>query len=349
MIAAGAVETAAGAAPSPEVFTAASIRKAVGIADLLQPMTRAFIDVSRGLGEAPISVFAPAGEEGDVHVKSAWLPGRSVFTVKVAAWFAARATGDRSGNSGYLAVHDAATGDLVALLLDEHYLTDIRTAAAGAVATRSLAEPDATVLTVLGTGTQARLQVLATRMVRPLDTVIVWGRDRDAARALRAALEDDAPGLAVSVAEDPERAVRAADVIVTATGSRRAIVEGSWLRPGQHITAIGSDDLTKAELDPACFRRADLIAVDSRAHAPRFAGDLAAAIAEGAISEADIHAEIGELLSARHVGRENREQITIAKLIGLGAQDLVAAEITLDLLRNPSRSATLASVPDPAA
>ncbi|MEV1176603.1 ornithine cyclodeaminase family protein, partial [Nonomuraea sp. NPDC049784] len=260
-----------------KVYDADAIRAAIGLDDLVDPVARAFADFSDGLGEAPITVFAPGGDQGDVHVKSAWMPGRSVFTVKVAAWFAARATGGRSPSSGFVAVHDATTGDLRALLMDEHHLTDLRTAAAGAVATRLLARQDAATVAVLGTGTQARLQVLAARTVRPIEHVVIWGRRADAARALRASLLAADPPFTVSVADHPRDAVRRADVIVTATSSRRPILEGSWLRPGQHVTSVGADDGTKAELDPACLHRADVLAVDSRENAPLHAGDLRAA------------------------------------------------------------------------
>jgi ornithine cyclodeaminase/alanine dehydrogenase-like protein (mu-crystallin family) len=313
------------ARPAVKVYGADAIRAAIGLDDLVEPVARVFADFSDGLGEAPITVFAPGGDQGDVHVKSAWMPGRSVFTVKVAAWFAARATGGLSPSSGFVAVHDATTGDLRALLMDEHHLTDLRTAAAGAVATRLLARQDAASLAVLGTGTQARLQVLAARAVRPIEHVLVWGRRADAAHALRAALLATDPALTVSVAEHPRDAVRRADVIVTATGSRHPILDGSWLRPGHHVTAVGADDASKAELDPDCFHRADVLAVDSREHAPRHAGDLRAC---GRAADA----ELGELLLGRHPGRTSASQITVAKLVGLGIQDLAAAETALRLL-----------------
>jgi ornithine cyclodeaminase/alanine dehydrogenase-like protein (mu-crystallin family) len=308
-----------------KVYEVEAIRQVVGLADLIEPLAKVFADFSRGLGEAPIVVFAPAGEMGDVHVKSAWMPGRSIFTVKVASWFAARATEGLSGNSGFIAVHDATTGDLRALLLDEHYLTDIRTAAAGAVATRQLAREDATTIAVLGTGTQARLQVQAISAIRPIENIVIWGRHPQAAGALCATLRAENPTLSVSVAGGAEQAVRPADVIVTATAARHPILEGGWLRPGQHVTAVGADDPTKAELDPACFERADILAVDSREGARAFAGDLRH-------STRIVDTELGELLLGHHPGRRDPSQISIAKLVGLGIQDLATAETTLRLL-----------------
>ncbi|URN07543.1 ornithine cyclodeaminase family protein [Actinomadura madurae] len=316
---------------APQIFEAGAIRCAIGFEDLVDPVAGALAAFSRGLGASPLAVFAPAGPDGDVHVKSAWLPGRPVFTVKVAAWFAARAARGLPGGSGYVAVHDAATGDLLALLQDEHHLSDVRTAAAGALAARLLAPRDARTLAVLGTGVQAYLQALAAIAERPIDTVLVWGRRAGAARTLRAAISARAPRVTATVVANAREAVRLADVIVTATSSRRPIVAGSWLRPGQHVTAVGADDATKAELDPECFRRADLLVVDSRADAPVHAGDLRAALAAHAVTEAGIGAELGDLVPDGHA-RRSGTQITLAKLIGLGVQDLAAAETVLPRL-----------------
>jgi ornithine cyclodeaminase/alanine dehydrogenase-like protein (mu-crystallin family) len=314
-------------------FGPAEIRAAVGLADLIEPVAHVLAEFSQGRGESPIMVFAPAGQDGDVHVKSAWLPGMAVFTVKVAAWFASRAAAGRAAHSGFIAVLDAATGDLRALLRDDHHLTDLRTAAAGAVAARLLARADARTVAVLGTGTQAYLQVLAVRAVRPVDTVLIWGRNQEAAHRLAARL----PELSVVVAAEPEAAVRRADIVVTATSSRQPILRGQWLAPGQHVTAIGADDPGKAELDPGCFSRADLLAVDSRRDTPRIAGDLRAAIDAGAVQAGDIHAELGELVLGHRPGRRDDSQLTVAKLIGLGVQDLASADVAMRRLEGSMR------------
>jgi ornithine cyclodeaminase len=313
-----------------KVFDAPAVRRAVGFADLIEPVAQIFAEFSQGRGEAPIHVLRPAGDKGDVHVKSACMPGRSIFTVKVATWFAAA----QPPAGGFIAALDARTGALLALLRDEHHLTDVRTAAAGAVAARLLGRPDATVLTVAGTGVQAYLQALATCAVLPIEQVNVWGRREAAATATCAALAARLPQVVVRAASNAEEAVREADVIVTATGSRTPILSGGWLRAGQHVTAVGADDPTKAELDAACFHRADLVVADSREAARHFAGDLRAA-------GADVDAELGELLLGRHPGRADPAQITIAKLVGLGIQDLVATETALRFLEQgpPERPA----------
>lgn len=121
-------------------------------------------------------------------------------------------------------------------------------------------------------------------------------------------------------------------MIVTATSSRQPILDGSWLRPGQHVTAAGADDPTKVELDPLCFARADALVVDSRRDTPALAGDLHQAIACGAITDDDIDAELADLITGGHPGRRDDAQITVSKHIGVGIQDLAAAQTALDLL-----------------
>lgn len=310
-----------------------AIRAAVGFEDVLEPVSAALSHFSAGLGDSPVSVFAPAGVNGDVHVKSAWLPGRAIFTVKVATWFAERARRGGAAGSGIIAAFDAATGDLHALLEDEHHLSDIRTAAAGALAARTLARPDATVMGVLGTGTQAYLQVLAAAAERPITEVRVWGRRPDRASNLVAALRARRPDLRVIVVPDPRSASSGVDLLVTATASTQPLVRAQWLTPGLHITAVGADDTAKLELTAECLRRADRIVVDSRALAAIY-GDLARA----GMGHDDL-VELGELLSGAPTERRDDKEITICKLVGLGVQDLAAAEVTLARLREDLRAA----------
>ncbi|MEZ0113614.1 ornithine cyclodeaminase/alanine dehydrogenase-like protein (mu-crystallin family) [Catenulispora sp. EB89] len=314
-----------------QFFDADAIRAAVGFEDLVEPVARAFADYSRGLGESPVSMFAPAGKEGDVHVKSAWLPDSPIFVVKVGSWFAERARREATGASGVIMVFDARTGDPVALLRDDHHLSDVRTAAAGALATRLLAREYSHSVGVLGTGMQAFLQVLAAAGERPVTDVRIWGRRTDPANRLAAALRERLAGVNISVVPTPRDACVDTDILITATGSTQPLVEADWLAPGTHITAMGADDAGKVELAPACLARADVVAVDSRELTALY-GDLAYAHAAG-VRPKTAPVELGELVDSRTPGRATAGQITVAKLIGLGVQDLAAANVTLDRLR----------------
>jgi ornithine cyclodeaminase/alanine dehydrogenase-like protein (mu-crystallin family) len=311
------------------------IRGAVGFEDVTEPVARALADFSRGLGEAPVAMFAPGGHDGDVHVKSAWLPGRSIFTVKVATWFAARAERGDPPGGGVVAAFDARTGDLRALLEDEGHLTDIRTAAAGALAARFMAPADASVLGVLGSGVQAYLQSLAAAAERPVRTVRIWARQRTRAERLGTALLARRSDLSVEIAETPEHACQGAQIVVTTTASLDPLIEARWLRPGMHVTAVGADDAAKCELAPDCLAAADRIVVDSRSLSSQF-GDVARALRCGAIDPSRIAGELGEVAGGITPGRTSENEITICKLIGLGVQDLAAAEVTLERLESDS-------------
>ncbi|MGW3285183.1 ornithine cyclodeaminase family protein [Streptomyces sp. NPDC001002] len=321
---------------APAYFSPEEIRGTVGYRDVLEPVAAALRDHSRGLGDSPAAVFAPAGPDGDVHVKSAWLPGRKVFTVKVASWFLERARRGGTPSSGVVAVFDATTGDLRALLDDEHHLSDVRTAAAGALAARTMARHDSRVLGVVGTGTQAYLQTLAVADELPLRDVRVWGRRASQVRSLAAALRARRPDLRVTGVNSAQAACEGADILVTATSSTQPLVHEAWLTPGLHINAVGADDPTKAELTAGSLMRADRIVVDSRELTALY-GDLSRLPEEGR----RFHAELGEVLAGTAPGRESDEEITICKLVGLGVQDLAAAEVALDMLGAPRRPAAL--------
>jgi ornithine cyclodeaminase/alanine dehydrogenase-like protein (mu-crystallin family) len=309
------------------------IRAAVGFEDVTEPVARALADFSRGLGEAPVAMFAPGGHDGDVHVKSAWLPGRSIFTVKVATWFAARAERGDPPGGGIVAAFDVRTGDLRALLEDECHLTDSRTAAAGALAARFMARADASVLGVLGSGVQAYLQSLAAAVERPVRTIRIWARQRTRAERLGTALLARRPDLSIDIVATPERACHGAHLMVTATASLDPLIQAHWLRPGMHVTAVGADDAAKCELAPDCLAAAGRIVVDSRDLSSRF-GDVARALASGAIAPGRIAGELGEVAAGRLPGRSGDDEITICKLIGLGVQDLAAAEVALERLES---------------
>jgi ornithine cyclodeaminase/alanine dehydrogenase-like protein (mu-crystallin family) len=308
------------------------IREAVGFEDLIEPVARALADFSRGLGQAPVAMFAPMGHDGDVHVKCAWLPGRSIFTVKIATWFAARAEQGRPPGGGVVAAFDARTGDLRALLEDEGHLTDVRTAAAGGLAARLMARDDASVLGVLGSGVQAYLQSLAAAAERPVRTIRIWARQRPRAERLRQALLTRRPDLSIDLAETPRQTCRGAHIVVTTTASLEPLIEAPWLEAGVHVTAVGADDAAKCELAPGCLGTADRIVVDSRALSAEF-GDVARALRTGAIDPSRIAGELGEVAAGLVPGRTGKDEITICKLVGLGVQDLAAVEVAIERLQ----------------
>ncbi|KRE29875.1 hypothetical protein ASG82_25440 [Mycobacterium sp. Soil538] len=305
-----------------------SIRGKVTFEDLVEPVSRAFAETSAGLADNGLIVMFPAErrELGDVYVKTGSLRGHDVYIVKVSPWFSANLERGQA-QGGFVAVFDSATGHTLALLHDEHYLSDIRTAAAGAVAARMLAPPTVETVAVLGAGVQAYWQPLALYGERPFATLSIWARSMPKAGVLKSRLREKLPDVEIWCSPDIESTVRRADVLITATQAREPLVRGEWLRQGAHVTAVGADDATKSELDATALRRAKVF-VDAREIAEAN-GDVHRAIRTGRYSIDDVSGELGEVISGRKAGRTAVDDITVAKLVGLGAQDLVAAEVTL--------------------
>ena len=262
---------------------------------------------------------------GEVDVKTAYVPGLSGFAIKVSPGFFDNPKLGLPSVNGLMMLLSAKTGLVEALFLDNGYLTDIRTAAAGAVAARHLAREDASVAAIFGAGVQARLQLQALALVRPIRAARIWARD--AAKAEQAAAElTEALGLPVTAQADPRAAVDGADVIVTTTPSETPILMADWLQPGQHVTAMGSDAEHKNEVDPQALTRADLYVADSLKQTRRL-GELHHAIAAGLVSPDAVFPELGAIVAGASQGRMSPEAITIADLTGTGVQDTAIATL----------------------
>ncbi|MEL6209393.1 MAG: cyclodeaminase [Pseudomonadota bacterium] len=306
------------------LMTEADLRRVVQL-DLatIEVVQRAFAALGSGtVVMPPIMSMAIPGGHDEVDVKAAFIPGFEGFAVKVSTGFFGNAALGLPSLNGLMMLFSARTGLVEAVLLDNGYLTDIRTAAAGAVAARHLAPKSVTTAAVLGTGLQARLQMRAAHLVRPFERLLVWGRDEDKARACAAELGQTL-GMNAEAVDDPAAAVRAAELVVTTTPARRPILSADWLHPGLHVTAMGSDAPEKCELAPEALVRADLYIADSVAQCAAL-GELRAARSSG-LMLGDDPAELGAVVTGAARGRTSEDQITICDLTGTGAQDTAIA------------------------
>jgi ornithine cyclodeaminase/alanine dehydrogenase-like protein (mu-crystallin family) len=319
------------AASVPRMVSADQLRACIGFEDLVAPVREAFRASSAGKADNGLIVMFPSRpkESGDVYEKTGTLEGHAVYVVKVSPWFAANAQ-KSSAQGGFLAVFDSRTGHTLAILNEEHYLSDIRTAAAGTVAAQTLAPVGTRTATVLGSGVHAYWQCLALYRARPFEKLWIWARNVDKAVALGNRLASQLSRPAIEVERDLERAVRKADVLVCATSARVPLARGDWLRAGQHLTAVGADDPTKCELDIAALRRGRVL-VDSL-ETSSANGDVYRAMQSGGYAPGELAGEIGHVLAGSRAGRTSDADITICKLVGIGAQDLVAAETALAML-----------------
>jgi ectoine utilization protein EutC len=304
------------------ILTEAELRRAVALdLEVVDAIAEAFSALATGqVVMPPILHMALPEANGEVDVKTAYVPGLPSFAIKVSPGFFDNPKQGLPSLSGMMMLLSATTGRLEALHLDNGYLTDLRTAAAGAVAARHLARADARVAGVLGAGSQAQVQIEALKLVRPIERVLLWGRDPAKAEA---AADRMAERLALDVlpVASAERLVLEADVVVTATPARTPLVVADWLHPGLHITAMGSDTADKNELHPDVLRRADLLVCDSRPQCARL-GELHHALAGSAELAVT---ELGEVTSGRRPGRQSDDQITVCDLTGTGVQDTAIA------------------------
>jgi len=310
------------------IISADTLRASVSFEDLIEPVSLAFQRSSAGQADnGQISMFPhPDQTRGDVLVKSGTLEGSPVYIVKVSPWFAINVEEGRP-QGGFIAVFDATNGQTLALLDDQHYLSDIRTAAAGALAARVLAPLDVRTATVIGAGVQAYWQVLALYHERRFARLSIWARTTANAALLADRLAPLLPQVDVRVETSLKRAVQLADVVITATQSREPLVRGEWLCAGQHITAVGADDATKCELDAEALRRSRVF-VDT-VETALANGEVHRAVTSGDYSRKDIAGEIGDVLANRCIGRQSSNDITIATFAGIGAQDVVAANVAI--------------------
>ncbi|MEP2028070.1 MAG: cyclodeaminase [Paracoccaceae bacterium] len=329
--------------PEIKILTEAELRDLVAL-DLaaINCVERGFAALAAGTVEMPPILSMGIHENnGEVDVKTAHISGAESFTIKMSPGFYDNPRIGLPTTNGIMVVFSARTGQVEALLLDNGYLTDTRTAAAGAVAARHLAKEDATRVAVFGSGAQARLQLAAIHQVRPLTHVDVWARNAD--RAATAAQDiSDLLGITAEVADSAETAVRRADIIVTTTPAKTPLVFADWVNPGQLVIAMGSDQGDKCEIDPALIAKADHYIPDSLSQT-RLMGEMRSAIAAGlAVADAD-YVELGDVVAGKLAGYDPANSLTICDLTGTGVQDTAIATLARQRAEAAGKGTTFTS------
>ncbi|MGC1486379.1 MAG: ectoine utilization protein EutC [Albidovulum sp.] len=329
--------------PDIKILTEAELRALVPLdMDAVSCVEQGFVALSGGkVVMPPIMTLMVPDHNGEVCVKTAYVPGIDSFAMKMSPGFFDNPKLGLPSTSGLMVLFSSKTGMLEALLLDNGYLTDVRTAAAGAIAAKHLAREGAQSVCVIGAGIQARLQLKALTLVRPITSAVIWARDADKAEATAASLKAELR-IDVTASTDIAGAVSAADIIVTTTPSGTPLVMGDWLQPGQHITAMGSDQDYKVELDPTCLARAALYVPDSQAQCA-IKGELRSAIAAGVIAADRKFTELGAIVACIAPGRRSDTEITIADLTGTGVQDTAIATLARQRAEAAGTGATFTS------
>lgn len=305
------------------ILTRSDIEKLLPITDCIEVMHNAMSQVSRREVVLPLRQFmAVPGTKGKLGLMPGYIAEPASFGVKIVSKYERPADSAHGTHVGAVLLFEAADG-LALALLEGGTLTAIRTSAASALATRTLARPNSRRLAIIGCGEEALHHIHAMLAVRPIEDITVWGRSVTKAEAFARRVQ-----LPVSVrmttAATVEEAVAEADIVCTVTSAATPILKGEWLRAGTHLNLVGSAIPTTAEVDSTCVARGRFY-VDYREAALAQAGELMTAIREGIVTEDHIIGEIGEVLIGTKAGRQSAEEITIYKSLGITAQDLSAA------------------------
>jgi ornithine cyclodeaminase/alanine dehydrogenase-like protein (mu-crystallin family) len=311
-------------APSIQFLDEETLRPLLRMEELIPAMERALADFSAGRVVQPVRSIVPVTEHrGFMGVMPAVYG--DVMGAKLVTLYPENIARGIPTHQAVIALFNAQTGEPLAMM-DGRLITELRTAAVSAVATKLLSAPDARSLAILGSGVQARAHYRALSMVRKFDDIRVWSRNQENARTLAEEI-----GATAMSAED---AVRGADVVVTVTGSPTPILHGAWLKAGALVNAVGAVGTKNRELDDDAMRGA--VIVDSREAAMKESGDIL-------LANAEIYAELGELLGGSRPMPQ--AEITVFKSLGLAVEDLASAKLVLEVLNkrggtndNPSQS-----------
>ena len=298
---------------------------------VIKAIETGFSELQKGNATVPPIMMIPVPEKaGEVDVKSAYIKGIARLAIKVASGFFENNKLGLPSASGQMLVLSAETGYLDGVLLDNGYLTQVRTGAAGAVAAKFLAPENAENVGVIGSGTQARFQMRALSLVRDIKTIRMFSLDSNEVRDQYVEDMRKELGIEVIKAADAEEVVRKSSVVVTTTPARKGYIKAEWLHPGLHITAMGCDTEEKQELESAVLGKADVLACDLKSQVFRL-GEIRSGIKDGVITEDSPIRELGEMINAVKSGRESEEQITVCDLTGVGVQDTMIAIKAYDL------------------
>jgi len=306
------------------------IKSQIDVPKMIQAIEDGFVLYSEDKVVVPPVGFLNFKEPpGDVHIKYGYVKDDDVYVLKVASGFYDNEKMGVPFADGVILVFSQKTGHLKLVLHDECWLTDMRTAAAGAVAARHLAPRDVNCIGIIGTGGQARLQLKLLKDIVDCQKCVVWGRDAGKVEKMIADLKRDATiqewGIEIEAVSSVDALAAKSNLIVTTTSAREAILLADQVSAGTHITAMGSDDHGKQELDAALLGKADLVVADSISQCVDH-GECFHAVKAGSIAEESI-LELGNVIKDPALGRSDDMQITVADLTGIAIQDIQIAKM----------------------
>ena len=306
------------------VVDLSTIKSIVPKVDLISEIEIGFAAYSNGeVIVPPIGELNFDSPPGSVHIEYGYIKNDNIYVIKIASGFYQNsAIGLPTGN-GMIIVFDKQTGAPIAVLNDECYLTDVRTAIAGAICAKYLAPKNIKKIGIIGTGVQARMQLQYLKEVVDCKETIVWGRSSDALVTYKNDMNES--GFIITTTTNIDEVINNCQLIVTCTASERSLIKS--LKKGTHVTAMGSDTILKQELDSSVLLNADLIISDSLSQSHE-RGEIHHALNDRLPINRVL--EIGDIISGQKKGRSNDEQISVADLTGVAVQDIQIAKAILD-------------------
>jgi alanine dehydrogenase len=308
------------------VFKESDVTALLSMADTIDVVRHAFIDHANGRAAFPLRSVA-FGDAGLLGAMPGALRGdRPALGAKLVTVFPGNAAAGAHTHNAAIALFSPKTGIPIALL-DGRYITEIRTAAASAIASRALARPDASTVAILGTGVQARAHVEAMRTLESVTSIRIWGRDfQKAAELAKRESQDGYPVAAVATVRD---ACGGADIVCTVTASAEPVIGVDDVAPGTHINAVGACTPRARELTAELVGRSRIVC-DSLEGALAEAGDIILAMRDGALTPKPEIALLGEVLAGKTVGRRNGTEITLFESLGVAIEDLACASLVYE-------------------
>lgn len=305
------------------VLSEREVRSLLDVEELMPVLEQAHIQFSTGKAVMPVRQVVPLPQiKGRITTMPAYLSESNALGMKVVTYFTENPKRGLPSILATVSLHSPETGKLVALM-DGSYITAIRTACISAVATRALANPETPVLGILGAGVQARAHIRALSRVRRISAIRIHSPSGKSAGKLKEELEPEC-GVEITPVDSAEKAVRGADLLVTATTAKEPILRADWLKPGVHLNAVGSHRPDLREIDGPTLARS-IVVVDSRDAIMAECGDILLALKEGAITQGHIRGEIGEVLAGTKPGRADASEVTLYKSVGIAVQDVATA------------------------
>lgn len=312
------------------IFSLEQIKSAIDPAAVIAAIEEGFVLYSQGkVVVPPVGHLLFEEPRGDVHIKYGYIKGDDYYVIKIASGFYDNPKRGLPSSNGSMLVYDQKTGQLLAILLDRGYLTDLRTGAAGAVAAKHLAPSKVTRIGIIGSGIQAHFQLEMLQYVTDCRDVLAWGRTPERLAAYQTHMQ--ALGFNVQIARHVDELAQTCNLIVTTTPATAPLLAAERIRPGTHITAVGADDVGKQELDPRILAQADCVVADSFAQCSQY-GETSHALQAGLLAEAAV-VELGAVIEGRALGRASDAQLTVADLTGVAIQDIQIAKMAFNHLR----------------